>query len=64
MFEQIKYFEITYFVKHVKSNQNDIISFSCEEAIQQAYGSSMALHRCLFVLEIRQEGEPDVFLHQ
>jgi hypothetical protein len=36
----------------------------CEEAIEQAYGKSVVLHRCLFVPEKMHGRAPEVFLHQ
>jgi hypothetical protein len=38
--------------------------FSCEEAIQLAYETSVVLLRCPFVPEIMHGGAPEVFLHQ
>jgi hypothetical protein len=38
--------------------------FSCEEAVQLAYGMSMVLFRCPFVPEIMHRRASEVFLHQ
>ena len=45
---------------------SDFGYFSCEEAIQLAYGMSVVLLWCLLVNEImlRVRGAPKVFLHQ
>jgi hypothetical protein len=48
----------------VGSNLDRTWIFSCEEAIQLAYGTTVVLLRCPFVPEIMHGGAPEVFLRQ
>jgi hypothetical protein len=45
-------------------SRKELWILSCEEAIQLAYGTSVVLLRCPFVIEIMHGRAPEVFLHK